>query len=129
MRTGNGGEKAALHVRDHYSGGSLSYPLADRSEECTYKCLKHFGGTALNGSGETLVKCDNAGELTNAVHRMAWVPDPSLANSWPHNTACERDIRAVKEQARPAHLQAGFWKKLWPLSLDYTSKALSLIHI
>jgi len=120
---GSGGEKAALHVRDHYSGGALTYPLADRSEDYTYKCLKHFGGTALNGSAETTVKCDNAGELTNAIHRMAWVPDPSLANSWPHNTACERDIRTTKEQARPAHLQAGFWKKMWPATLDYMSKA------
>ena len=120
---GSAGEKAAIHVRDHYSGVSVSYPVANRSEDNIYKCLKHFGGPKLNGSTDTVVRSDNADEIVNAVHRMCWSTDPALANSWPHNSACERDIRTTKELTRPSHLQAGFWKKMWPTSIEYTSKA------
>ena len=85
--------------------------------------MKHFGGHALNGNTSTICKCDNAEEIVGAAHRLCWNPDPSLANAWPHNAACERDIRSTKEQCRPSHSQAGFWSKLWPLSFEYTSQA------
>ena len=126
---GLGGEQTALHVRDHYSGISLTYPQGDRTEDSNYKSLKHFAGEHLNGSAETVFKSDTAEELTNAAHRLAWNIDPSLANSWPHNAACERDIRALKETSRPSHLQAGFGRKLWPLSLAYAAKARSFYEL
>ena len=60
---------------------------------------------------------------------MCWNVDPALArSSWPHNASCERDIRSLKEASRPSHLQAGFWRKLWPVSVSYTSKVRSFIE-
>jgi len=122
---GAGNERTALHIRDHYSGVTITYPQADRTEDSNYKSMKHFAGVNLTGSSETIIKTDNSSELTNPARWLAWNSDPSRANSWPHNSSCERDIRSLKEMSRPSHLQAGFWRKLWPLSLDYTSKARS----
>jgi hypothetical protein len=124
-KAGSQGEKTALYIRDQYSGVGLAYVQNNRTEDNNYKSMKHFAGEKLNGSSTTVFKSDNAKELTNSAHRLAWVPDPSLANKWPHNAACERDIRSLKEICRPSHLQAGFPKQAWPVSLDYTSKARS----
>jgi hypothetical protein len=35
----------------------------------------------------------------------------------------------LKELARPAHVAAGFQKKLWPLSVDFTAKARSFFSL
>ena len=56
---------------------------------------------------------------------MCWVPDPSGPNSWPHNSHLEREVRTVKELCRPSHIQAGFHRGLWPVSLDFVAKARS----
>ena len=66
---------------------------------------------------------DTAKELTGAASRLGWIPDPSVPGFWPHNANCERQVRAIKELARPAHVAAGFHRKLWPLSVDFTAKA------
>ena len=125
---GSGGERMSLHVRDHYSGMSVSYPNVKGDEESVYKSLKEYGGIKLNGSSSTVLKSDNADEIINAAGRLCWVPDKSLANRWPHNAAIERDIRTTKERTRPAHLQAGFLRGLWPVSLDFAAKARSFFE-
>ena len=53
-KAGSGGEKAALHIRDHYSGAAQTYPIPKKDEDSHYKCLKHFGGPRLNGSANYL---------------------------------------------------------------------------
>ena len=59
------------------------------------------------------------------LSRLCWVLDPSAPNHWPHNAHLERDVRTLKVLSRPSHIQAGFHKRLWTLTLDYVSKARS----
>ena len=122
---GLGGEQSALLVRDRYSGMCLTYPQRTRSEDSNYDALKHFGGNKLNGNPDVVFHSDTAQELTNAASRLGWVADPSAANHWPHNAFVEREIRTIKEMCRPSHLQAGFHKRLWTISIEYTATARS----
>ena len=48
---------------------------------------------------------------------------PSIPRDWPHAAHVEREVRALKELCRPVHLQAGFNKKMWPISVVYTAKS------
>ena len=122
---GLGGEQSALLVRDRYSGMCLTYPQRTRSEDSNYDALKHFGGNKLNGNPDVVFHSDTAQELTNAASRLGWVADPSAANYWPHNAYVEREIRTIKEMCRPSHLQAGFHRRLWTISIEYTATARS----
>ena len=122
---GLGGELCALVVRDRYSGICLAYPQTSRDEESNYESLKHFAGYPLSGRTDTVFCSDTAQELTNAASRLCWVLDPSAPNYWPHNAHLEREVRTLKELSRPSHIQAGFHKRLWTLTIDYVSKARS----
>ena len=122
---GMNGEQCALVVRDRFSGVSLVYPQTSRDEDSNYESLKHFAGHALSGKTDTVFCSDTAQELTNAASRLCWVMDPSAPNYWPHNSFLERDVRTLKELSRPSHIQAGFHKRLWTLTLDYVAKARS----
>ena len=122
---GMGGEICALIVRDRYSGVSIAYPQSSRDEDSNYESLKNFAGYALSGRTDTVFCSDTAQELTNAASRLCWVLDPSAPNYWPHNAHLERDVRTLKELSRPSHIQAGFHKRLWTLTVDYVSKARS----
>ena len=115
----------ALLVRDRYSGVSIAYPQTSRDEDSNYESLKHFAGHPLSGRTDTVFCSDTAQELTNAASRLCWVLDPSAPNYWPHNAHLERDVRTLKELSRPSHIQAGFHKRLWTLTIDYVSKARS----
>ena len=85
--------------------------------------MKHFGGHRLNGDTGVIFKSDAAGELTGAASRLCWTISPSIPRDWPHAAHVEREVRTLKELCRPAHLQAGFSKKMWPISVVYTAKA------
>ena len=122
---GMGGELCALIVRDRYSGVSIAYPQTSRDEDSNYESLKHFAGYPLSGRTDTVFCSDTAPELTNAASRLCWVLDPSAPNYWPHNAHLERDVRALKELSRPSHIQAGFHRRLWTVTVDYVSKARS----
>ena len=122
---GMSGEQTALLVRDRFSGVSLVYPQNERSVDANYTSLKHFGGYRLSGKTDVVFHSDNAQELTKAADQMCWVPDPSGPNSWPHNSHVEREVRTVKELCRPSHIQAGFHRRMWPISLDFVAKARS----
>ena len=122
---GLSGEQAALLVRDRFSGVSLVYPQTERSVDSNYHALKHFGGYNLSGNTGVVFHSDNAQELTKAADMMCWVPDPSGPNAWPHNSHVEREVRTVKELCRPSHIQAGFHRRMWPVSLDFVAKARS----
>ena len=119
------GEKTALLVRDRFSGVCLVYPQMDRSEDSNYTSLKHFAGNRLSGVTSVVFKSDAAEELTAAASRLCWTTVPSIPRTWPHNSSVERDIRAVKELCRPIHLQAGFGRKLWTVSVAYAATARS----
>ena len=126
---GLGGEQSALLVRDRYSGMCLTYPQRTRNEDSNYDALKHFGGNKLNGNPDVVFHSDTAQELTNAASRLGWVADPSAANHWPHNAFVEREIRTIKEMCRPSHLQAGFHRRLWTISIEYTATARSFFTL
>ena len=120
---GLAGEKAALVIRDRYSGVVAVYPMASRAETNNYEALKHFGGTRLNGRTETAFRSDAATELQAAASRLCWTVSTALPDSFPHNAHVEREIRTIKELSRPSHLQAGFHKRLWTITVRYVSQA------
>ena len=122
---GMGGELCALVVRDRYSGVSFAYPQSSRDEDSNYESLKRFAGYPLSGRTHTIFCSDTAQELTNAASRLCWVLDPSAPNYWRHNAHLERDVRTLKELSRPSHIQAGFHKGVWTLTVDNVSKARS----
>ena len=108
-------EQSALVVRDRLSGAVMAYPQTERTEHANYESLRHFAGRYLSTKKGVLFVSDSAKELTGAASRLGWVPDPSVPGFWPHNASCEREVRTLKELARPAHVAAGFHKKLWPI--------------
>ena len=120
---GLAGEKAALVIRDRYSGVVAVYCMASRAETNNYEALKHFGGTRLNGRTETAFRSDAATELQAAASRMCWTVSTALPGSFPHNAHVERESRTIKELSRPSHLQAGFHKRLWTITVRYVSQA------
>ena len=126
---GMGGELCALVVRDRFSGVSFAYPQGSRDEDSNYESLKNFAGYPLSERFDTIFCSDTAQELTNAASRLCWILDPSVPNYWPHNAHVERDVRTLKELSRPSHIQAGFHKRLWTLTLDYVSKARSFFSL
>ena len=77
-----------------------------------------------------MFKSDNAKELDAACQQMSWVPEPTLANRWPHNSVLERDIRSIQEITRAVHLQAGFAIRpgLWSHSAVFGTFVLNLKH-
>ena len=95
-------------MRDRFSGAVLVYPQSERNEQANYESLRHFAGKYLSGKKGVLFVSDNAKELTGAASRLGWIPDPSVPGFWPYNANCEREVRAFKELARPAHVAAGF---------------------
>ena len=101
----------------------MVYPQCERNEQANYESLRHFAGKYLSGKKGVLFVPDNAQELRGAASRLGWIPDPSVPGFWPHNANCEREVRAIKELARPTHVAAGFHRKLWPLSVDSTAQA------
>ena len=122
---GMGGEQTALLVRDRFSGVTLVYPQTERTVDSNYQALKHFSGYRLSGKSDVVFHSDSAQELTKAASLMCWVPDPSGPNAWPHNSHLEREVRAIKELCRPSHIQAGFHRRLWTISMDFVAKAKS----
>ena len=121
------GEQTALLVRDRFSGVhmALVYPQTERSVDSNYQALKHFSGYRLSGKSDVVFHSDSAQELTKAASLMCWVPDPSGPNAWPHNSHLEREVRAIKELCRPSHIQAGFHRRLWTISMDFVAKVKS----
>ena len=109
----------------------MVYPQNKRTEQANYESLRHFAGRYLSTKKGVLFVSDNAKELTGAASRLGWVPDPSVPGFWPHNASCEREVRTVtlKELARPAHVAAGFHKKLWPISVDFMDKARTFFSL
>ena len=122
-------EQSALVVRDRYSGLVIVYPQSERTLDANHESLRHFAGKRLTGKKGVVFISDHARELTGAANKLGWISDPSVPGFWPHNANCEREVRSLKELARPAHVAAGFQKKLWPLSVDFTAKARSFFGL
>ena len=65
-----------------------------------------YGSIAKN-SPNVVVKSDADPAILGAVYDFGWHSEPSLANTWPHNTAHERWQGSVKSVCRAAMLQSG----------------------
>ena len=111
-------------VRDAHSGARQIFPQTRRTIENNITALQKFVGPEA-GSSKVILKSDAAQELVGAAERLSWLPEPSVANRWPHNAVLERDVRTVKEATRSVHLQAGFDHEMWPLSMSYAATSLS----
>ena len=100
-------EQSALVVRDRFSGAVMVYPQSERTEQANYESLRHFAGKHLTTKKGVFFVSDTAKELTGATSRLGWIPDPSVLGFWP--------------QLRKGG--ADTYKKLWPISVDFTAKA------
>jgi len=107
----------------HVLRGSDGYSQGERNEQANFESLRHFAGRYLSDKNGVLSASDNAKELTGAASKLGWIPDPSFPGFCPHNSSCGREVRTLKELARPAHVAAGFHRKFWPLSVGFTAKA------
>jgi len=91
VKVAHGGEYCAQTCRDSFSVVSVSLKIQQRTTENIGAVLLHFSP---NRPGEaTVCKGDNAKEAMGAVKGLGWIPDPSLENRFPHNSAHERDPR------------------------------------
>ena len=95
LEKGSGGEKVALIVRDARSVARQIYPQTRRTIENNINALQKFVGPEISSS-KVILKSDAAQELIGAAERLSWLPEPSVANQWPHNAVLERDVRTVK---------------------------------
>ena len=123
-------ETTLLVVRDEFSGFLRSFPLTRRTTDNVVRCLLQFIGKHAEAKPTIMFKSDNAKELDAACQQMSWVPEPTLANRWPHNSVLERDIRSIQEITRAVHLQAGFAIRpgLWSHSAVFGTFVLNLKH-
>jgi hypothetical protein len=120
-----GGERVAQVVKDSYSGLRQVYPQTAKSSELIQRSFRRFTGPTHVGRTNVVIKSDAAPEIASAVVDLGWLPESSVANSWPHNAQLERDIRTMKEAAKCMMLQSGFDHGLWPIALEYAGTCLS----
>ena len=116
----------SLAIRDEYSGAGLACPRRTRSKTNNYNDLKFFVGRGGATRPKIMVKSDTANEITGAVRDLGWIPEPSLANRFPHNSSHERWIGTLKSVIRSAVLQAGFFDPIDSWAAPFSSIALTL---
>ena len=115
-----------LHiVRDTFSGIGLAFPTRKRTCDVAYRNFKFFGGLKAK-SPNIIVKSDAAPEILGAVDDLGWHRDPSLENTWPHNTRRERYIGKLKGVTRAAMFQSAVPGHGWDCCGAYASTALSI---
>ena len=125
LSKGSEGEQACLICFDEYSGVYQAFPQTSRATPNNVACLRKFGGSKSHGRALCSVKSDAAGELTEAVKQLGWLPEPGIPNDPYHNAKLESNIRRIKEGTRAVHLAAGFPHELWPRSIEYFCVAKS----
>ena len=108
------GEKVALVIRDGYSVNRIR----------VFDGLEGIA-EAQGRRAETAFRSDTSTELQAAASRMCWTVSSALPDSFPHNAHVERELRAIEELSRPSHLQAGFHKRLWAVTVRHVSQARS----
>ena len=61
------------------------------------------------------------------MRSLGWLPDPTLENRFPHNSAHERDTRTWAELLRTNFLASGLhiFPKTWPIAAEYTGVVFS----
>ena len=120
-------EQSVLVVRDRSSGLVMVYPQTERAIDWS----KHPGL-------ETFCRQTVARQEERCFHvgYCAWICrccKGSRLDCWSVDSEffalhCDREVRTFKELARPSRAAAGFPKKLWLLSVDYTVKARSFFN-
>ena len=73
-----------------------------------------------------LCKSDAAGEIVGAARQLGLLPEPALANVWPHNAVLERYVGTYKSTARSIVLYSAVPEKATPLVIAYASIVLSI---
>ena len=126
-KSSGGREFLVLIVYDSFSGIVNAYPTRTKSSEFVYQCLRHFVGLRYKNP-DTVCRSDAAPELVKAIRELGWLPETALPRRWPHNSKCERQIRAFEESCRCLHLQAGFavMPGLWPVTCRYAAISMNI---
>ena len=126
-KTSGGREFLVLIVCDSFSGIVHAYPAQSKNSDFVHACLRHFVGLRYKNP-DTVCRSDCAPELIRAIRDLGWLPESSLPRRWPHNSKCERQIRAFEECCRCSHLQAGFavLPSLWTITCKYAAVAMSI---
>ena len=96
LSKGSEGEQACLICFDEYSGVYRAFPQTSRATPNNVACLRKFGGSKSHGRALCSVKSDAAGELTEAVKQLGWLPEPGNPNDPYHNAKLESNIRRIK---------------------------------
>ena len=116
----------SIHViRDFYSGMMVAIPMKSSTKDKCYKHLKWFVGVRSNNPN-IIVKSDNAGDIVEAVNDLGWHSEPSLADTWPHNTSLERHNGLLKCSMRGALFQSGVPEEHWDVVAEYAAIAFSV---
>ena len=96
-------EPVAFGILDQHSGCGISNPRRTRSQHRNDNDLKAFVGPAVHKETHwIIVKSDSASEIIGAAKELGWFSEPSLANTWPHNTVHERRTGTLKSVCRAA---------------------------
>ena len=75
------------------------------------------------------MKTDNAPALIQAIKELGWIPEPSIAKRWPHNTIHERRHRIFLCVCRSAMQQSGFPIKCWNWVCMYACVAINFVRL
>ena len=84
---------------DDYSGCVEAFAMTQRTVDPNVQALQKFGETRAHGKALCVIRSD-AGEITEAVKYLGWLPAIGIANDPLHNPKLERLIRSIKEQER-----------------------------
>ena len=121
-------EIAVLTVRDTYSGIVMTHPGKEKDTRETVIAYNHFvGGKQEEIKPRVVVKSDNAPALIEAAHNLAWIPELSLANRWPHNAVHERMHRTLLSLCRSHLKQSGMPSKIRNIVVCFASVLMSVI--
>ena len=115
-------------IRDVYGGNAAAICGNNGESETLKQNFIWFAGIDINEPKirHALVKTDNAPALIKAIKELGWIPEPSIAKRWPHNTIHERWHGIFLCVCRSSMQQSGFPIKCWNWVCMYACVAISI---
>ena len=120
------GDTTIFAIVDLYTGVIIAYPCSSRRSDLKYKYLKFFVGPTWKKKPDIVVKSDADRSILRAVADLGWHPEPSLENTWPHNTTTEAHVKILKSTARGSTLQGGGDVDSWSYCVEHAGVTLAV---